>query len=89
MSTAPSKTDAHLEYALGMTRFFPPRGAWTLDEYLDLKDGRAGVEFANGDLEFLPMPTVVHQTLPRRVFLIAYAVIESMGAARSTTAGCE
>jgi Uma2 family endonuclease len=41
---------------------FPRQGEWTEDEYLALETNRL-VEFSNGVLEFLPMPSVGHQWL--------------------------
>lgn len=39
---------------------YPEQGDWTVDEYLDLPGNRL-VEYTNGRLEFLPMPTPAHQ----------------------------
>lgn len=43
-----------------MARFFPNQGDWTVQEYLRLNTNRL-VEFTDGILEFLPMPTEAHQ----------------------------
>jgi Uma2 family endonuclease len=43
-----------------MAELYPPQGEWTEQEYLDLDVMRL-IEFDNGVLEFLPMPTDSHQ----------------------------
>ncbi len=45
-----------------MALIYPDQGSWTVEEYLELDIGRH-VEFANGHLEFLPMPTELHQNI--------------------------
>ena len=45
-----------------IARLFPPQGAWTEQEYLDL-NGNHLVEFSEGRVEVLPMPTELHQLL--------------------------
>lgn len=41
---------------------FPLQGEWTEQEYLALETNRL-IEFSDGLLEFLPMPTMLHQAL--------------------------
>lgn len=41
---------------------FPNQGAWSEEEYLDLKSNRL-VEFSHGNLEIPPMPTDSHQAI--------------------------
>ena len=43
-----------------IARLFPYQGEWTEDEYLAL-DTNQLIEFSDGHLEFLPMPTQSHQ----------------------------
>jgi Uma2 family endonuclease len=45
-----------------IARLFPVQGEWTAEEYLAL-DTNHFVEFSDGYLEFLPMPTVAHQLI--------------------------
>jgi Uma2 family endonuclease len=45
-----------------MALIYPDQGSWTVDEYLELDIGRH-VEFSDGHLEFLPMPTELHQNI--------------------------
>lgn len=51
-----------------IARFYPAQGEWTEAEYLAL-DTNQRVEFNEGVLEFLPMPTIVHQLLSQFLFL--------------------
>src|SRR5262245_30911989 len=43
-----------------IAHLFPVQGDWTEEEYLAL-DTNHLIEFADGHLEFLPMPTQTHQ----------------------------
>lgn len=46
-----------------VAKLFPPQGCWTLDDYLELdaqKDNKL-IEFSNGFVEVLPMPSLIHQ----------------------------
>ena len=45
-----------------LASLYPHQGEWTEDAYLDLQY-RRGIEFVDGVLEFLPMPTEFHQIL--------------------------
>ena len=43
---------------------YPPQGEWTEEEYLDLDlSTRRLIEYSDGFLEILPVPTLVHQFL--------------------------
>ncbi|MBE7491421.1 MAG: Uma2 family endonuclease [Planctomycetes bacterium] len=55
---------------------YPPQGRWTEGEYLHYTDSRRGMEFNNGTLEFLPMPTRTHQEIIQLLFLM---LLEHMG----------
>ncbi|MFN8491733.1 MAG: Uma2 family endonuclease [Caldilineaceae bacterium] len=48
------------ELTWDIARLFPYQGEWTEEEYLAL-DTNHLIEFTNGYLEFLPMPTSSHQ----------------------------
>lgn len=52
-----------------VARFFPRQGEWTETQYLALETGNHRVELNHGVLEFLPMPTIVHQLLSQFLFL--------------------
>lgn len=52
--------------AWDIARLFPDQGEWTVDDYLTLETNQL-VEYANGHVEVLPMPSPKHQ---RIVFLL-------------------
>jgi Uma2 family endonuclease len=74
MPTTPEKLEPEWEVA----RLFPPRGEWSEDDYLDLDTNRL-VEFSNGRLEVLPMPTQSHQELVRLIFQALWSFVEARG----------
>jgi Uma2 family endonuclease len=45
-----------------IARLFPAQGEWTEEEYFAL-DNNHRVEYSDGYLEFLPMPTIFHQLM--------------------------
>src|SRR6476469_3620591 len=53
-----------------VAHLYPAQGDWTVDQYLDLNTNHL-VEFDDGVLEFLPMPTEFHQCL---VYLLSTAL---------------
>jgi Uma2 family endonuclease len=59
---------------------YPVQGQWTEDEYLAL-DGNHLIEFSEGSVEFLPMPTVLHQRIVQFLFelLKAYVIGRRLG----------
>jgi len=63
-----------------LAMLYPPQGEWTEAEYLAL-DGSHLIEFSQGALEFLPMPTPLHQRIVRLLFelLNAYVVANRLG----------
>jgi len=69
----------------------PPQGNWSEEEYLVLTDHRNRlVEFTDGFLEVLPMPTNKHQSVPRFLFL-AFCTSCNLAAAKfiSPRCGCK
>jgi Uma2 family endonuclease len=67
MATAPTLTTAlpsTQEWKDVLEEILPPQGRWSEDEYLVLTDHRNRlVEFTDGFLEVLPMPTDKHQAI--------------------------
>jgi Uma2 family endonuclease len=64
MSSAPPFLTSDSDYAWEVATLFPEQGSWTEEAYLDLTDGTNRlIELADGTLEFLPMPTELHQAL--------------------------
>jgi Uma2 family endonuclease len=53
---------SELEPAWDVARLFPPQGTWSEEEYLALNTNRL-VEFVDGYIEVLPMPTMMHQLI--------------------------
>lgn len=78
MSHAPlSHSLGTADYAWELATLYPEQGEWSEVEYLDLTDDTNGrVEFTDGRLEFLPMPTETHERLVRFLFLALYGFVE-------------
>jgi len=57
-----------------IAHLFPAQGAWSEEEYLDLPGNRL-VEFSNGFLEMLPVPTTSHQALVAYVYGLLFAFV--------------
>jgi len=52
------------EYAWELVTMFPSQGTWTEEEYLILTDSTNRlIEYTDGFIEFLPMPTESHQNI--------------------------
>jgi Uma2 family endonuclease len=73
MSEATHRPDVELEPTWDIAKLFPGQGQWSEEEYLAL-DTNHLVEFSDGYLEFLPMPTKSHQLL----VLFLYRALESL-----------
>jgi Uma2 family endonuclease len=58
----PVKKRTEPEPAWEIARLFPPQGTWSEEDYLDLETNHL-VEFSDGNIEVLPMPTVMHQLM--------------------------
>ena len=63
-----------------IAELFPAQGTWSEDEYLDLHTNRL-VEFSNGYLEVLPMPTTSHQQIVAYLYglLLAFVRTHDLG----------
>jgi Uma2 family endonuclease len=63
-----------------IAQLYPAQGAWTEDEYLDLPGNRL-MEFSDGYLEVLPMPTTSHQALVAYLYglLLAFVSAQDLG----------
>jgi Uma2 family endonuclease len=60
-----------------IAHLFPPQGTWSEEEYLALNANRL-VEFSQGNVEVLPMPTTSHQFIA----LFLYRILEAFASAR-------
>ena len=57
-----------------IAHLYPNQGAWTDDEYLALNSNRL-VEFSDGVLEVLPMPTEQHQLIVLFLYRVLFAFV--------------
>ncbi len=70
MSTStPSKSSQTQGPAWRVALFFPEQGGWTEADYLDLQGGPL-VEYDNGCVEILDMPTKEHQRIVQFLFVL-------------------
>lgn len=63
-----------------LARWMPQQGAWTVDDYLEL-DGPA-VEFDQGMIEVLDIPSQAHQLLVQFFFLAIHSFVTPRGLGR-------
>ncbi|MFI5457776.1 MAG: Uma2 family endonuclease [Isosphaerales bacterium] len=88
MSIAPDKPrlPVYGEPTWEIAQLFPTQGTWSEAEYLAL-DTNHLVEFSDGFVEFLPMPTMTHQLIAHlfhcvlESFVLAYGLGTVVGAA--------
>ncbi|MEX2316401.1 MAG: Uma2 family endonuclease [Pirellulales bacterium] len=79
MSTLP-RIFSEADYAWEVATLFPEQGFWSEEAYLDLTDGTSRrIEFNDGRLEFLPMPTEIHQELIAFLYHALYLYVERLG----------
>jgi Uma2 family endonuclease len=62
MTAIAKKPTEPLEPAWDIAKLFPPQGTWTEGEYLAINANRI-VEFSEGTIEVLDMPTTAHQMI--------------------------
>lgn len=83
MATAPPLTagvGSAQEWKDALAEILPPQGRWSEEEYLVLTDHRNRlVEFTDGFLELLPVPTDKHQSLLKVLFLAFFGFVEPRG----------
>src|SRR5947208_16171599 len=76
MSTVPSSQASEGDYAWEVATLFPEQGAWSEEAYLDLTDGtNRRIEFTDGRLEFLPMPTEIHEAIVQFLLLALHQFV--------------
>src|SRR6185503_7288146 len=61
-----------------IAELFPEQGSWSERQYLDLKTRRL-VEFDNGMIEALPLPTITHQLIVAFIYELVKAFIAGRG----------
>jgi Uma2 family endonuclease len=77
MSTVPSSHSAEADYVWEVATLFPEQGEWTEEEYLTLTDNsNRRIEYTDGRLEFLAMPTEIHEAM---VQVLLLAMLEFVG----------
>jgi len=80
MSTIPSSQTSDADYVWEVATLFPQQGKWSEEEYLELTDhSKRRIEFTDGRLEFLPMPTEIHQELLAFLYRELYQFVEKFG----------
>jgi Uma2 family endonuclease len=62
------------EPAWEVALLFPPQGTWSEEEYLELKGNRL-IEYANGYIEVLAMPTDSHQAIVAFLYSVLAAFV--------------
>src|SRR5438034_1176932 len=73
-----SSNSSEADYAWQVATLFPAQGEWSEEDYLRLTDGtNRRIELADGRLEFLPLPTEVHESLVQFLFLALYEFVET------------
>jgi Uma2 family endonuclease len=77
MSSAPLTPSHDPEYAWEVATLYPEQGEWSEENYLELTDrSNRRIEFTDGRLEFLPMPTEIHERIVRFLFLALYGFVD-------------
>ena len=82
MTAIPSSNASEADYAWEVATLFPEQGRWSEAAYLDLTDGtNRRIELVGGRLEFLPMPTELHQALVAFLYqaLLSFATKSKLG----------
>lgn len=62
-SRQPEISSTEPQPAWDVARLFPDQGTWTEEEYFRLNSGNRFIEFDNGRIEVLPMPSIEHQCI--------------------------
>jgi Uma2 family endonuclease len=81
----PSLVSAPGEPTWEIARLFPEQGAWSEEEYLELS-GNHLIEFSNGSVEVLAMPTQTHQLIALYLYRMLAAFVEPNGLGRTLAA---
>jgi Uma2 family endonuclease len=77
MSSVPSTHSQEGDYAWEVATLFPEQGEWSEEAYLQLTDGtNRRIEYTDGRLEFLEMPTEIHENLVRFLFFALHPFVE-------------
>jgi Uma2 family endonuclease len=78
MSESTRKSTIDTEPAWDVARLFPDQGCWSEDDYLALDTNRL-VEYSDGCVEFLPMPTLSHQLIALFLYRALRSFVSAQG----------
>lgn len=70
----------------GIAHFFPLQGGWTEDDYYAI-DAKRSLEFKDGNLEVLPMPTVPHELIVQYLYHLLDEFVKRHSLGRTFFAG--
>lgn len=77
MATASSSCSQEPDYVWELATLYPAQGDWSEDDYFALTDGtNRRIELTDGQLEFLPMLTEIHESLVQFLFLALHDFAE-------------
>jgi Uma2 family endonuclease len=77
MSIIPPSLASEADYAWEVATLFPQQGEWSEDEYLELTDHtNRRIEFTDGRLDFLEMPTEIHEALLQFLFFAIHRFVD-------------
>ncbi len=81
MATVPPTFSADIEPVWGLATLYPGQGAWSEEEYLKLTDSTNRlIEFTDGRVEFLAVPTEAHQLILAFLFEVLRDFVRSKDA---------
>jgi Uma2 family endonuclease len=77
MSTVPTSNSSEADYVWEVATLFPEQGEWSEEEYLRLTDGtNRRIEYTDGRLEFLAMPTEIHESMVEFLYFALREFVE-------------
>jgi Uma2 family endonuclease len=77
MSSEPLTQSSEPEYAWEVATLYPEQGEWSEEEFLELTDHtNRRIEFTDGRLEFLPMPTEIHEAIVQYLLFALHRFVE-------------
>src|SRR5229473_7564482 len=80
VSTVTTELPPSQEWKDLLEEILPPQGAWSEEQYLVLTDHRNRlIEFTDGFLEILPMPTDKHQAILGFLYYVFHGFVDPRG----------
>jgi Uma2 family endonuclease len=78
--TTSAPIDTRQEFVREIAEILPEQGEWSAEEYLWLTNRTNRlIEFSDGYIEVLPMPTQKHQAISQYLFLAFLAFVQRLG----------